>query len=543
MILAACSGGGQDPDGGAVKPDSLTPASACRVLHVTPATGVTTAFVNPLITLTYSAATAGACDDFKLIAPTLSEVPVRIVSKSERLMPQGGFAGHLSMTPREDLSPDQMYLLQQGGKRIGMFGIGKERRGSLVGTESVPVGLETIHADTTWSRQMIDDVVPALVREATRNKPFEREALLALARAELPSLSKPEARYGASALKLRYRSADASGRPVTLSGLLLVPTADPDGPRPRYDGMPMVVGLRGAAANDASDAPSKGRNVLSIPGLIAAGKGNVFLAPDLIGLGDSAVLPQAYLVGEPTAAQTHDMLSAAREYMKQRTAFLPGPEVRVTGGSLGAYGAMAALPHLSPGIRVSGVSVGGGPYDPYRTFDSAMRVLAGQPRDDYSEFMNLALIPAHLRRVMDAYRDYQGFTYKPEEVFGPDGNVLPAFVKSYLAGKQSDLVTLLNVNSLPGGSLRYDLPLANVAVYHSRNDALIPKGNSVDLLKWINESGQKVASSGWGRCHENSELVKLLLHLVKDPEASHVICFPYQYEDFVRGLPVTPSME
>lgn len=541
IALAACSGGGDDEGGKSVKPAEIVPpsASGCQALHVTPSNGVFSAFVDPLITLTYTAPTAGACNDFTLIGKSLSPVPMRTVSSSERALPQGGVAGHITLMPQEALTTDEPYELRAGGKRIAWFGVGHQRRGSLVDATELPLKLDPDHPQSTLSRAQINDLIDALARRETSNL-LERESLKELARVELPHLTSPGARYGAKALKLTYLSADAKGNPVTLSGMLLMPTQDADGSRPNYNGMPMVIGHRGAADNDATDAPSAGNNVLTIPGLMAAGRGHVFFAPDLIGLGDSAKLPQSYLVATDTAAQTQDMLIAVREYFRQHQRAALGRELRITGGSLGGFGAMASLPNLAAeDVTIKQVSVGGGPFDSYRTVDSALRALAGLPRDDYSRYGDLDLVPSHLRRVMDAYQAYQGFSYKPEEVFSADGKkVLPAFLKSYQDGKQNALVAQLNVNSLPGSSQRYDLPDARVQVYHFVRDALIPSQNSADLLAALQQGPNRFASVERGRCHENSELVKLILRISKSPIRTHVICFPFQFDDFIGDLPV-----
>lgn len=530
VLVAACGGGRGDKS-----PDIVAPA--CTVLRVTPEASVTAGFIDPSVTIDYTAATAGACDDFKLVDKTQATVPTTVVASSEWANPNGGLAGSRTIEPRQTLQPDTSYGLQLNGKAVSVFNTGQQRRGALDGdVTDLPVEFGGLTGSSRIARSQINDLVSVLVEDYARGNPVTAAVLKPLLRHELPHIASPNAAFDAQVKRVRYRSIDASGAPITLSGLLVYPVPSAGGPPVDYNGRPVVIGQRGAESNE-SDAPSSGRNAMVLIGLGAAGKGHIYFTPDLIGKGDTAASPQAFLIAADTAAHTVDMLSAVNEYFMQVHRAQPGKDLRMIGPSQGAFSAMASIPHLARQTTIRLVSTGDGPFEIRRTLDSSLRAAAGEPRDEYSDKADLSRIPDYLGRTLAALRDYQHLSYDPRTVFGADGQVLPAFLADYRAGKLSGLTPHLLLNSLASGSQRYDLPLAEFRMFHNSKDSLIPARNTEDMIARLKTEGQRVASVERGDCREDSLLVKTLLEFSHSKSLPHTICLPFQIDDFVGRLP------
>lgn len=164
-----------------------------------------------------------------------------------------------------------------------------------------------------------------------------------------------------------------------------------------------------------SEAPSSGATTMAVPGLIAAGKGHLFLAPDLIGVGDTSALPQAYLVAADTASQTQDLLRAVRTHVQQRHQARLGTDLRLVGGSQGACSTIASLRHLAREGTVRIVSAAQqGPYDVYRTFQGALLAAGGAARDAYAMRENLDFLSSHVRNVMTSFLAYGNYAFDPK---------------------------------------------------------------------------------------------------------------------------------
>ncbi len=528
LLLTGCFG--QDKDE-TPKPEP----SACTVLRVTPESSVKSGFVDPLMTVVYSAASSGVCDDFKLVDTANAKVTTAVVAAGEWTNPQGGVVGSRTIEPVQPLRSGTTYELQLNGRQVSRFTTGTEHRGRLVDVTDLILQLSPLPESAHVDRSSINDVLSAFTERLTENNRATRYFLEPVLRHQFPRLARPEARYGAHISKLTYRSADAQGNPTTLSGLLVVPEHGAGGAPVVFERMPVVIAHRGAMDSEAK-APSSGANPVAMPGLLAAGKGHVFLGPDLIGTGDTATLPQAYLVAADTAAQTQDMLRAARAHVQKQYAAALGRDLRIFGASQGGYSAIAGLPHLAREATVRLVSAGSGPYDVYRTFNGALRTAAGEARDAYAQHVNLDFLPGRLRMVMGSLQAYGRFAFDPASVFAADGSLLPSFLQSYKNNQQASLVMQLGANSLVGTTQAYVLPEADVRLYHFSTDPLVPAQNTADLLAALRGTQHRFASLQPGNCHEGNTLVKLAVEHIKKPTLRHTICVGYQLDDFVAEL-------
>lgn len=538
LALSGCFGGGSGGERGKTgAPSAARPSSppVCRVLRVSPATGAAATFIDPLITLVYAAPTQGTCRSITLHDAQGQSIPTRHLTATERPNPGGGFVGTVMLEPQDGLAAASSFTLRQEGRTAATFRTGSERRGSLVAVTDLPLALPPLPASAHASADDVNQVRKALALALARGHRFEAKFIEGLLSAEFPHFAKPHARYPVHIAKLSYRSADARGEPVTLSGLLIHPEQLQGGVPLREGTLPVVIGQRGSTGN-TDDVPSGGRHILTLPGLIAAAKGHVFIAPDLIGTGDAAALPQAYLIAVDAAAQSQDMLRAVRQHFHQQHGATLGKDLRIVGGSQGGYSAMAALPLLATDMNVRLVSAGDGPYGLLPTFRSTILAVGGAARDAYSVDEDLSFVPGLVRKVMDSLQAYEGFEFDPASVFDKDGALLPSFLRDYRDGKLPAFDEHLAANTLTDVVTPMSLPSTTVRLYHFSDDSLVPEQNTVDLLHSLNDGRHRFAAVERGDCHEHSLFVRTVLRLSKNKLAKHVACVPFQIDAFVAEL-------
>lgn len=530
LLLAACGGQQNRKD---------TPrVSDCQVLKLTPERQTRTAVVNPLISAVYTSAVSGTCASLALKDDAGAILPTRTVAASEQAKPGGGVVGSMTIEPLADLRASTAYGVFLNGQSVATFATGVERRGQWLKVDDVTVDFPSLPSASRIPRDRINALADAFI--ATQLKahdiPDVVEPLLrTLLRVELPRIAAPGARYDAQVKRVVYRSTDAAGAPVSLSGLLVFPTSASGGPDIDLGGLPLVLGQHPTVKHGAP-APSSGADFMLLPGLWAAGKGHVYFAPDLIGLGESAALPQAFVIGKDTSAHTEDMLTAVREYFLQVHRAQLGQDLRVIGLSQGAFSAMAALPALSRLATVRVVYGGAGPYDIHRTLDAALRAAAGAPRDPYATHANLDRLPDYLRPTLDALVAYQGFHYDPTAVLDDQGAPLPSFLAAYRRGEYDLLATHLTVNSLAEASQRYAMPTARMALYRYSKDTLLAARNTDDMLAQLQGQRPRVASATLGDCREDSLVVREILKHARSVSTPHLICFPFVLDDFLGEL-------
>jgi len=458
-----------------------TPQAACTLMRVTPNDAARQAFLDPLITLTHTGPSSGACGPITLRDADGAVVATTTVADTDWPDPRGGVVGRRTIEPSAPLRQGSTYRIHWNQQDVATFTVGTERRGAVVGVVDAPLQLPGLPGNAHPGKGDVDDVLEAFAESIAKGSGVKQWLFERVLRFELPQLAKPHARFGAHVRKLTYRSADANGNPLTLSALMVTPEPAFGGPPVDFRAMPVVIGQRGSTDNDGG-APSSAATSMVVPALVAAGRGHLFLAPDLIGVGDSADQPQAYLVAADTAAQTADLLRAARAFVAQSHQATIGPDLRLFGGSQGAHSTIASLPLLAREGTVRLVSAGQGPYDVQRTFQGSLLAAAGAPRDAYAEREELAFLPSHLRDVMLSHRAYGNYAFDPARVFDANGQILPSFLQAYRAGQEHDLDRHLAANSLVTGTQVLDLPLAQLQLYHFSQDPLVPAQNTVDLL-------------------------------------------------------------
>jgi len=162
---------------------------------------------------------------------------------------------------------------------------------------------------------------------------------------------------GAAAYRIRYRSTDKDGRPIIVSGAMIVPAG-----RAPAGGRPVVVWAHGASGIaetcGLSDKPGLFNQIAGLNALLAAGY--VVAAPDYQGLGTPG--PHPFLVGPASAHSLIDAVRAARA-MPQAQA---SSRYALWGESQGGYSVLWAgklAARYAPELQLAGVAAAAPPTD------------------------------------------------------------------------------------------------------------------------------------------------------------------------------------
>ncbi|MET1038586.1 MAG: lipase family protein [Aeromicrobium sp.] len=260
----------------------------------------------------------------------------------------------------------------------------------------------------------------------------------------LPGLNGP---LPGTATRLMFKSTDANGKPVAVTGAYIEPTAQWKGPGPR----PLVVQASGTMGQGDQCAPSLAlENPLALnltEGTVSVGyeniatyrllsKGIAVMSSDYVGLGATDRL-HTYA---GRLDQGHAILDAARAARA-----LPGTSLKAT-SRVGLYGysqgggavasAAELLPSYAPDLQVSGAYVGAPPADLTRVIDgidgSALAVALAWTVNGMMQ-----TVPS-LKPVLDSYLNDKGravLAGATTQCVG-DGLLTYAFTKSTSLTKQ-----------------------------------------------------------------------------------------------------------
>ncbi|MGY4532315.1 hypothetical protein ACVW0Y_001439 [Pseudomonas sp. TE3786] len=503
-----------------------TPPVTCSTLRLNPANGSANAFINSQVSVAYSSARAGACGDIVLKDAAGKTVATTQVYRSEWTSPLGGVAGSLTVEPLANLQAGATYQVAQGGTPLGSFSTAAKSlpRGEATQVTDQPVNFGGLPKLARIPVASINNLLLEYLGSVLHDPALAKTANALLAK-ELPHLAYPQARYNARVMKVSYTSSGAGGVPVVLSGLLVYPE-NPDGSAFDYSKAGMVLGEHGFTRS-SKPAVSSASTADLIVGLLAAGKGNVFFAPDLIGLGDTATLPQSYLVTQDTGTASQDMLLAVRAYFNAKFPTTPlGRDLRIVGGSQGGFSSVAVMPFVSRLADIKGVYAGEGPYNLQQTLASSIQAMAGRPRDAYAKYEDLSFVPDYLQTLLDGYRAYQGFSFNQADIFSGK-NLNPTFVQDFAAGKYPLMQMHMGLNSLVDNKVVYNAPAAKVVLFHYSRDSLVPARNTLDMLAFLNNGTHFLASASRGDCKERSLFTWLFVTFSHSKLKTHVVCSVY----------------
>jgi acetyl esterase/lipase len=152
---------------------------------------------------------------------------------------------------------------------------------------------------------------------------------------------------GVRGWRVLYRSSDADGVPVAVSGLVLEPMAPHEGPRP------LVAIAHGSTGVDESCAPSLAARPLAPLGGVeqALDAGYVVAATDYLGLGTPG--PHPYLIGSASAHAVLDSMRATEQLIA-----IDPDRLAIWGFSQGGHAALFAgeqAPTYAPELGLQGV--------------------------------------------------------------------------------------------------------------------------------------------------------------------------------------------
>lgn len=156
-----------------------------------------------------------------------------------------------------------------------------------------------------------------------------------------------------------YESVDVDGKPIMLSGKVILPA---DGKIKRC----ILVSHYTIASN--AEAPS---NTFPLEGLLVK-LGYAVIVPDYIGYGVTSHMVHPYLVMDVTARNVLDMYKAVMPFL-EKTGFQPeNDDIYLMGYSQGGATTMAVqhmIEHHDEAVKIRRVFAGGGPYDVKATYD------------------------------------------------------------------------------------------------------------------------------------------------------------------------------
>ena len=302
-----------------------------------------------------------------------------------------------------------------------------------------------------------------------------------------------------------YPSKDGDGKPVTISGVVLVPSDVANGTVP-CDG---VILYNRLTVDDESEIPSRGGKGLLVPSFILASplKPNyIVVASDYIGYGSSRDRNMAYFCGDTNARTSLDGLIAARQMLTDRGQPLGKYQFNIgysQGGTVAMYVAkLRDQEYKDKGINFDKTFVGNGVLDCEKAYSEFMK------RDAMPEWRDVAMF---LVSVNENYK--LGIDYK--DIFKePVASLMPEFVKTKdkavlspeKVGKVDSLHQVLQPEYMDVRSEKVKVLLRKLAeiklaagwepditqnyyITHSRHDDYIPVQCARELLKWMRAKG------------------------------------------------------
>jgi acetyl esterase/lipase len=172
-------------------------------------------------------------------------------------------------------------------------------------------------------------------------------------------------------IRILYWSEDPEGRPIQLSGLLLVPSLAAGTAKP----LPLILLCHGTQLM-RERVPSRLGGSERLVGIAAAASGMAVVLPDYPGLGDSEGF-HPYCLADSLAKAGVDALRAGRQYLRDFSgkSVVDSGQVYVGGYSEGGYAAMAVLRELQTKEQGEFTLVAGYPMAVPADLSGTMRLL------------------------------------------------------------------------------------------------------------------------------------------------------------------------
>lgn len=279
-----------------------------------------------------------------------------------------------------------------------------------------------------------------------------------------------------------YRSTDEYGKPITLSGKVIMPA---DGAIKRV----ILVSHYTMGAN--RECPS---NSFPLEGQLAQ-LGYAVVVPDYIGYGITSHLYHPYLMMELTARGVVDMYLAVHPFLKAIGREPENPDIYLMGYSQGGAVTMATEylierdhgPESARPIDIKRVFAGGGIYDIKATFESYIEsntanypcgvpfVIVGMIKGNHlsDDLIDKLLLPRVSERVEEWFLEKNVATLKMNQIIGSKqtDDILTPLAFDRTSAEISLLYQVMTENSIL--SLAWQ-PKAPVYMMHSIEDDTIP---------------------------------------------------------------------
>ena len=280
-------------------------------------------------------------------------------------------------------------------------------------------------------------------------------------------------RYAVQAYRLEYLTSDADGREVRASGLVGVPVKAAGARSP-------VLSYQHGTIFSNADAPSQNA-VPSEVAVVLASLGYLVVAPDYVGFGASQGQPHPYLLAEPSALATVDLLTAARTWREQALV-ADNQQLFLTGYSEGGYVTLAAhraieQRNLTHRAQLRMVVPGAGPYDVQATMDGLLDIV----RDEYPLLGGL-INPGFLSQLGGSVqREVRRALVRALIPGEADVAYDTRFIDWYLADDTRLIAEYASV---------YDwVPTVPVRFFHGRDDRTVPYASSANTVRTMQRRG------------------------------------------------------
>ncbi len=289
--------------------------------------------------------------------------------------------------------------------------------------------------------------------------------------------------FGYQAYKIVYKTT-YKGEDINASGLLVLPTG-----YEKFDGftLSMVCDAHGTVFAD-KEIPTANSSPESNP--IGAGfstiAGFAVIQPDLIGFGESGDIVHPYMLKDPSADASIDMIQAVMEFAEANSIPVNG-QLFLSGYSEGGYVTMATLKeieeHYSDTLKVMAAAPMEAPYD----IDLMAQGILG------SETMAVPSFPAFLAYSYSLYYDGK---LSADQIISADylaalptlfdGSLTRAEIDTHLTYNTQELFTAAQISGYftdPGDPFKATLvensihnwtPKSKMRIYHCDEDPIIP---------------------------------------------------------------------
>ncbi|MDE0119611.1 MAG: alpha/beta hydrolase [Bdellovibrionales bacterium] len=352
--------------------------------------------------------------------------------------------------------------------------------------------------------------------------------------------------------EVEYSTRDPySGREITASGLLLVPSSS----RP----LPLLVYHRATLLTKAAAPSLIPEEMIVIDPIIderatmimLALQGYIVLAPDYIGYGSSDDIRHPYLYRKSVTQTSLDMFFSVTEALKEYDISFT-KDVYVMGYSQGGHGAIAFAQGFQDNntrdFAIRALAAGGGPYDILET----IRELFDQ--NFITKITTLLFLQAYtyiynwdLDRIIrkNSYKDVIESAFEYEDIEEPakeipnkvDDLFRSQFIEDIQKGRSDSIQKNLEENSVYNWA-----PSVPVLLFHARNDRIVPYINMKIAYNSFNRNGSASVTRkdcSFKRLDNLLKAAKKLNIDAKKPTPNHVNCifiFMLEASDFIKDF-------